>query len=634
MAPTLPKKLFFGGDYNPEQWSREVWHEDVRLMREAGVNLVTLGVFAWANLEVAEGVYEFGWLDEIIELLHEGGIGVDLATATASPPAWLTVKYPEVLPVNRSGVRLSHGGRQAYCTSSPIYKERATALASQLAARYGKHPGIVMWHVNNEYACHNAHCFCDVSAAAWRKWLQARYETLDRLNESWGTNFWSQRYHDWNEVQPPRETTMGTAPNPSMTLDYFRFSDDQILELYKAERDAIRAVDTEHPITTNFMSTYGALALNYFKWANEVDFVSTDHYLMAHDPDRHIDHAFGGDLTRGWAKGKPWLLMEHSTSAVNWQPVNRAKRDGEELQNAISHVARGSEGALFFQWRASIRGSEKFHSALVSHEGTTNRIWNQMVELGGKLAGLEDLAGTQTAPAEVAIVFDYESWWALSQPNLPSKLLDYPKFVQSWYRALWSLGVRVDIVSPEVTLAELAKFKLVLTPMTYLMSHDLEAKLLDYQANGGNLVTSFFSGISDETDAVKLGGYGGRYVREGFGLRVSEFAPIAEPAALSNGATAEIWQQFAAVTGAEVLATFTDGVAAGQPALTVRKTPNAAAWYVATWLEPNAAKEFFQKVVLELGIKQDGNEQTEVVVRGDMRFVFDHQRSTVEWSQI
>ncbi|MEN9752766.1 MAG: hypothetical protein RL670_457 [Actinomycetota bacterium] len=630
--PQLPNQLFFGGDYNPEQWSRDVLQEDVRLMREAGVNLVTLGVFAWANLEVAEGEYRFVWLDEIIDLLHANGIGVDLATATASPPAWLTVKYPEMLPVNRSGVRLSHGGRQAYCPSSAIYRERSTALASQLAKRYAKHPAIVMWHVNNEYACHNAHCYCDVSAQAWRKWLQERYQTLDALNTAWGTDFWSQRYHDWAEVQPPRETTIGTAPNPSMTLDYFRFSNNEILNLYKSERDAIRAHDSTHPITTNFMSTFGARELDYFEWADEVDFVSTDHYLMSHDPDRHVDHAFGADLTRGWARGKSWLLMEHSTSAVNWQPVNLAKRNGELVQNSLNHVARGSQGALFFQWRASQRGSEKFHSALVSHEGTNNRIWRSVVELGEKLAALAPVAASQTAPAEVAIVFDYPSWWALSQPNLPSRLLDYPNFVQSWYRALWALGIRVDFVPATVTHDELAKYKLVLTPMTYLMSDHLESALLAFQSSGGNLVTSFFSGISDPTDAVKLGGYGGDYVKTGFGLRVAEFAPLLEATKLSDGKTASVWQQFAEVIDAKVIATFADSVAAGQPAITVRQVEQAKAWFVASWLDAAAAQEFFAEVARELGLSRDGDAKTEVVVRGDTRFEFDHSNQGVTWS--
>jgi beta-galactosidase len=310
MTLALPSQLFYGGDYNPEQWSREVWLEDMRLMREAGVNLVTLGVFSWANIETSDGVYEFGWLDEIINLLHENGIGVDLATATASPPAWLTISHPEVLPVNYHGTRLSHGGRQGYCISSPIYKAKSGQLARKLAERYASHPAIKMWHVNNEYGCHNPICYCDVSALAWRVWLQKKYQNLDELNLAWGTNFWSQRYHRWEEILPPRETPVGTYPNPSMVLDYRRFSNDEILDLYLNERDEIRALDAVHPITTNFMSMKHTNVLDYWQWAGEVDFVATDHYLMADDRRNYVDLAFQADLTRGFAGGKPWLLMD------------------------------------------------------------------------------------------------------------------------------------------------------------------------------------------------------------------------------------------------------------------------------------------------------------------------------------
>ena len=275
-------------------------------------------------------------LDEIIEMLHENGIGVDLATATASPPAWLTKQHPDMLPVTAAGVRLSHGGRQGYCVSSPIYKAKAAALATQLAKRYSKHPAIRMWHINNEFGCHNALCFCSISADAFRVWLQRKYSSLDELNLAWGTNFWSQRYHNWDEIEPPRQTPEGTYPNPTQMLDYRRFSSDQILELYVSERDAVRAFDDVHPITTNFMSMKHSLNVDYWRMAQEVDFVSTDHYLIAEDPENYIDLAFQADLTRGFAGGKQWLLMEHSLKVIGQAKPDRTvimrHRVGEVLQ--------------------------------------------------------------------------------------------------------------------------------------------------------------------------------------------------------------------------------------------------------------------------------------------------------------
>lgn len=628
MAPALPNQLFFGGDYNPEQWPREVWHEDVRLMREAGVNLVTLGVFSWTNLETSEGHFDFGWLDEIFELLHANGIGIDLATATASPPAWLTKAYPEMLPVNAAGTRLSHGGRQGYCVSSPIYKRKAAELAGQLAKRYGNHPALKMWHINNEYGCHNPLCFCDVSAAAWRTWLQNKYDSLDSLNQAWGTNFWSQRYHEWDEINPPRQTPDGTFPNPTQMLDYRRFSSDQILDLFLAEKDAIRAIDSAHPITTNFMSMKHSLNIDYWRWASEVDFVATDHYLIAEDPENYIDLAFQADLTRGFAQGKQWLLMEHSTSAVNWQERNLAKADGEMISNSLAHVARGSNGAMFFQWRQSVSGSEKFHSAMVPHAGEDSRIFRNVKELGAQLQRLAPVSEALTQKANVAMVFDYQSWWALSQRNLPTTSIDYPQLAHDWYRALWKLGISVDFISPDVSPLTLAEYRAVLMPMTYLLSQSQERKFIEYVNQGGSLVASYFTGISDEHDAVKLGGYGGSLVRDCLGVMVEEFAPIRtnERVKLSNGAFGVEWSEFAKVTGAKAIATYQDGVAAGSVAV----AKNGKSWYLGTRLDDASLTKIFNELVGDLNIEGAGGDRIEVIRRGDFEFQIDHR--THSWN--
>jgi beta-galactosidase len=632
MTPAMPSQLFYGGDYNPEQWGREVWLEDMRLMREAGVNLVTLGVFSWTNIEIADGVFEFGWLDEIIDLLHQNGIGVDLATATASPPAWMTIANPEVLPVNHQGTRLSHGGRQGYCISSPIYKAKSGQLAARLAERYGNHPAIQMWHVNNEYGCHNPICYCDVSALAWREWLKERYVDLDALNHAWGTNFWSQRYHQWEEILPPRETPIGTYPNPTMVLDYRRFSNDEILELYKNERDAIRAVDSVHPITTNFMSMKHTSVLDYWQWASEVDFVATDHYLMADDPKNYIDLAFQADLTRGFASGKPWLLMEHSTSAVNWQDRNIPKAQGEMLANSISHVARGSNGAMFFQWRQSISGSEKFHSAMVPHTGERSRVWQSVKELGAKLHELKVLAGTETEAAQVAMIFDYQSWWALSQRNLPSTSISYPELAHDWYRAFWELGVRVDFVAPGSSAAALSNYKVVLAPMLYLLNTDDEQALIDYSTAGGSLVVSYFTGISSEVDAVKLGGYGGSLVREHLGVFVDEFAPVrlGETVKLSNGMFGSEWSQFATTSSAFELATYVEGVASGSTA--IARSASGRDWYIGTRLDDASNQQLFASLAADLQLEQNGGNGVEVIKRGGLELSIDHKTNQVSWT--
>lgn len=632
MSLELPAELFYGGDYNPEQWSREVWREDMRLMREAGVNLVTLGVFSWTNLETSEGHYDFAWLDEIFDLLNANGIGVDLATATASPPAWLTKAYPEVLPVTAAGVRLSHGGRQGYCVSSPIYKRKAAELASELVKRYGSHPALKMWHINNEYGCHNPLCFCDVSAESFRVWLQGKYLSLDDLNVAWGTNFWSQRYHDWSEINPPRQTPDGTFPNPTMMLDYRRFSSDQILDLFLAEKAAIRAVDSIHPITTNFMSMKHSMNIDYWRWASEVDFVATDHYLIAEYPENYIDLAFQADLTRGFAGGKPWLLMEHSTSAVNWQERNLAKADGEMLCNSLTHVARGSNGSMFFQWRASVSGSEKFHSAMVPHAGEDTRIFRNVRQLGAELQKLSKVAAASTNKAQVAMVFDYQSWWALAQRNLPTTSVDYPELAHDWYRALWKLGIQVDFVSPDVSPLVLAEYKAVFMPMTYLLSEQQERKFVEYVNQGGSLIASYFTGISNENDTVKLGGYGGTLVRECLGVRVEEFAPVhqTERVKLSNGFTGTEWAEFASAAPSQVVATYLDGVSVGSVAISKKDK----SWYVGTRLDDGAVFKLFQSIASDLRLNQVGGNGVEVISRGAIEFTINHKNKTYSWVEL
>lgn len=632
MSTWLPRQLSYGGDYNPEQWPREVWLQDVKLMLEAKVNLVTLGVFSWANIEVADGDYRFEWLDEVIELLHANGIGVDLATATASPPAWLTRQHPEVLPVNYSGTRLAHGGRQGYCVSSPIYKAKSVQLASKLAERYATHPAIKMWHINNEYGCHNALCFCDVSAEAWRKWLKDKYQNLESLNSAWGTNFWSQKYHDWHEIGTPSQTPDATYPNPTMFLDFRRFSNSEILELYKAERDAVKAFDTKNPVTTNFMSMKHSSNLDYWQWAEEVDFVATDHYLIAEDPENYIDLAFQADVTRGFAGGKPWLLMEHSTSAVNWQERNLAKAPGEMIANSISHVARGSNGAMFFQWRQSISGSEKFHSAMVPHAGKESRLWSSVVDLGQKLEDLAEIVNTPTKPAELAMIFDYDSWWALSQRNLPTTSISYPELAHDWYRALWKLGIRVDFIPPSCNPDQLKKYKAVLAPMLYLISDQQEQNLLDYAKSGRTLITSYFAGISNKYDQVKLGGYGGKLTTELFELYVEEFAPAkaGEIIQLSSGLSATEWAQRAVYQGQAEIDRFDSGQVKGEPAIVRASKGNG--WYVGTRLTDESCIKFFNSVIGELKVPRAGGDSIEVVERGGLIFEIDHKTNQVTWS--
>ncbi|MGW3955777.1 beta-galactosidase [Streptomyces sp. NPDC004752] len=562
----------YGADYNPEQWDKATWHDDIRLMREAGVNLVSLGIFAWSWIEPRPDVFDFSGLDEIMALLHEAGIAVDLATPTAAPPLWFFHAHPESLPVTADGRSLAPGSRQAYCPSSPAYREHAALITRCLAERYGEHPAVVMWHVNNEYGNGNAHCWCDTSADAFRTWLRATYgDDLDALNDRWGTTFWGLRHSDWDQVIPPRTST-GSLP-PGLWLDFYRFSDAEHRACFRAERDILHTHSPGRPVTTNFMAGNLRWA-DYWRWAREVDIVSNDHYLMAEDPHRTAELALAADLTRGLAGGRPWLLMEHSTSAVQWQSRNLAKAPGEMARNTLTHLARGADGTLFFQWRQSAYGVEKWHSAMVPHGGEDTRIWREAKDLGAAVARLADLPDSTCPPAEIALLLDYEAMWALELPNRPSADMTYHPVVRAWHRALWTAGLSCDLVPAP------GDQRLLLVPSLYALSSTTARLLEEYVARGGHLVVGPFSGLADPDDRLHPGPCPGA-LRELLGLRVDEYLPLAagQSVGLDDGSIGRLWaERVIPDPGTEVETRFTDGPAPDGPAVLRRGT----ARYLAT----------------------------------------------------
>jgi beta-galactosidase len=597
VTAALGGRLAFGGDYNPEQWPESVWAQDVALMRKAGVNLVTVAVFSWALIEVQPGRYEFGWLDRVLDLLHGGGVAVDLATATASPPPWFTANHPETRLVDEQGLPRSFGARQGFCPSSPVYRDAAAALAGRMAERYAEHPAVVLWHINNEYGCQNWHCYCDVSAEAFRRWLQQRYDDLDALNDAWGTSFWSQRYTEWAQIPAPRRVAYNTFANPSMRLDWWRFSSDELLACYRAEAAAVRR-SARQPLTTNFMGM--RKPHDYWSWTGDLDVVSNDHYLMAEDAANYQDLAMSADLLRSLAGGRPWLLMEHSASAVNWQKRNLAKAPGEMRRNSLQHVARGSDGALFFQWRQSRAGAEKWHSALVPHAGTDTKIWREVVELGADLQRLAEIAGTRPDPAQVALVFDWSSWWAAELDSHPSVDVTVRPVVRRWHDSLWRANVAVDFARHG---ADLSAYRVAIVPVQYLMSDAAAAALRSFVHGGGSLVVTYFSGLVDEHDRVRLGGYPGA-LRDLLGVRVEEFFPLAARASvrLSRFGSGRVWSELGRAEGAEVLATYDEGPVAGSPAVTRARVGAGSAWYVGTELADDARATLLSLVLEEAGV--------------------------------
>lgn len=597
-------RIAFGGDYNPEQWPPEVWREDIELMKRAGVNLVSVGIFSWALLELDDGQFDFGWLDRILDQLHRGGIAVDLATATASPPAWLVHAHPEILPVDQHGHILSFGARQSWCASSPVFRSYSLRLVEAIGRRYADHPALAMWHVSNEFGCHNSRCYCDVSAEAFRGWLAHRYhKDIDAVNDAWGTAFWSQHYTDFRHIGPPRLAP--THPNPGQQLDFARFSSDELLAQYIAERDVLRAITPDVPITTNFMVTGlpvpGAKDMDYSAWAEQLSLVSNDHYLREGDHEPHIELALSADVVRGISGGHPWMMMESATSAVNWGQVNQPTSPGEMRRHAMSNVARGADAICFFQWRASRAGAEKFHSAMLPHAGPATRVFTEICRLGAELDLLGEVA-TSTIDADVAILHDWPSWWASELDSHPSQQFSYRETVLAHYRALWRRGVTTDVVPVE---SELTGYRVVLVPALYLVEDSTVERITAFAKAGGTVIVTFFSGIVDSNDHIRLGGYPGAF-RDLLGITVEEFGPVpaGQLLALDDGNSATFWTEDLTVTGAEAVVTVVDGPFPGRPAVTRHQLPSGGvAWYLATQLDPTALDEVIDRICVEADLR-------------------------------
>jgi beta-galactosidase len=576
--------LAYGGDYNPEQWPPEVWREDVALMREAGVNLVTVGVFSWGLLEPRPGVFDFGWLDEVMDLLAGAGVAVDLATPTAAPPSWLAHEHPETLPVDGEGRRIAFGARVHYCPSSPVYRHYAARISERLAARYAAHPALAMWHVCNEYVGFG--CHCPVSVAHFRRWLAERYGDVEALNDAWGTAFWGQRYDSFDHIGTPGpRSRLISGPNPGQLLDFQRFNDAAALECFTAERDVLRRHTPHLPVTTNFMGSFKHL--DYWRWAAEEDVVSLDIYPKPWDEEGPLLAAYNFDLMRSLRGGRPWLMLESATGNNLTGGRNSARPAGQLRPRALQALARGSDSVMFFQWRASAAGAERFHSAMVPHGGTRTRTWREVLALGRDVERLAALSGGACDPAEVAVVWDWESWWALEGPDHPSSDLRFAARVLDHYRPLWHANIPVDFVRPQ---ADLSRFRLVVVPNLYLVDDAAADAITAYVREGGHLLMSYFSGIVDEHDRVRTGGHPGAF-RELLGIHVDDFNPLQPGHTLGldhagHTGTATDWQDVIDLEGAEPLAAYADG----HPAATRHAFGAGTATYLGTTPDPDTMR--------------------------------------------
>ncbi len=603
----LPK-IWYGGDYNPEQWGPDVWKEDERMFKLAGIDVATVNVFSWAMIQPSEETYDFAQLDETIDRLYKSGVYVCLATSTGAHPAWMARKYPDVLRVDVQGRKRRFGGRHNSCPNSPTYRKYAARLAGKLAERYKDHPGLLIWHVSNEYG---GYCYCDNCAAAFRVWLRERYKTLDELNRVWNTRFWGHTFYDWEEIVVPNELSEEWGGNRTnfqgISLDYRRFQSDSLLECYKLEYDEIKKHTPNVPVTTNLMGFYPEL--DYFKWAKSMDIVSWDNYPSLDTPVSFT--AMAHDLMRGLKSGAPFMLMEQTPSQQNWQPYNSLKRPGVMRLWSYQAVARGADTVMFFQLRRSIGACEKYHGAVIEHVGHEHtRVFREVAELGRELDQLGDTLLDARTEAKIGIVYDWENRWAIELSSGPSVALNYVNEVHKYYDTLFQMHVESDMVSVE---EDFSKYEILIAPVMYMVKPGFAKKVEEFVAGGGTFVTTFFSGIVNENDLVTLGGYPGE-LRSVLGIWAEEIDALL-PGRTNQIVMKEAWGALSGqyecgllcdlihAEGAEVLAEYGSDFYQGMPVVTVNQFGKGRAYYVAS--SPDAAflQGFLKNLCEEKGIQ-------------------------------
>ena len=566
-------------------------------MQKAGITAATVGVFSWVSLQPAEDRFTFEWLDEVIDGLHAHGINVILATPSAAQPAWMSQAYPDVLRSDANGVRKQHGQRVNYCPNSPNYRRLSADMARRLAERYGQHPAVILWHVSNEYG---GACYCDTCAGKFREWLQAKYGTLDELNARWWTRFWGHTYTAWDQIMPPRENAEFLTHG--LNVDYFRFMSDSQLDCYRNERDALRAITPDIPITTNLMGAYKPL--DYRRWAQEMDVVSWDCYPNPnHAP---ADIAFLHDLTRGLKDGQPFLLMEQTPSSQNWQEINALKRPGVLRLWSYLAVAHGADSVLYFQWRRGRGGCEKLHGAVIEHAGREDtRVFREVSQLGAELHTLGDQVIGAAVDARVAILFDWDNWHALDDAIGPVRDKRYLDTVRKHYAAFYRKNVAVDVVFAD---SDLSNYEIVVAPMLYMVKAETAQQIEAFVAKGGTFVTTYMSGLVDENDLAFENGYPGPLSKV-LGVWIEEIDALYEDQTntivMADRSGAYPCRHIADVVHAEsaqVLATFGSDFYAGMPAVTRNAYGSGAAYYIASDADPAFLDPFYRDVLQQKGI--------------------------------
>ena len=597
-----------GGDYNPEQWldRPDILKKDIEYFKKAHINTVSMGMFSWAVLEPEEGRYNFDWLEDVINNLYKEGIYTILSTPSGARPKWMADKYKEVLRVDPDRTRRFFGGRHNHCYTSPVYREKIYNINKKLSEHFGKHPAVILWHISNEYG---GECHCPLCQEKFREWLKEKYGTIENLNSSWCTTFWSHTYNSFDQIESP--SPKGENALHALTLDWKRFVTDRTVDFMRHEISAIRAGGSELPATANLMYDYDGL--DYKKFKDVMDIVSWDNYPSWHKKDEYttaVDGAMQHDLMRSIRKA-PFLLMESCPSATNWKPINKLKKPGMHLAASLQAVAHGSDSVLYFQLRQSQGASEKFPGAVIDHYGGDDtRVFREVTEVGEALEQIREIVGSEIK-CQAAVLYDRENDWALKDAQGPrNEDMHYQECVQKQYRALRRKGCNTDIITME---HDLSDYKLVTVPMAYMFYHGYAEKLCTFAENGGTLVISYWSGLVDETDKCYLEGtpHG---LMEAAGIRTEEIDALYDweenhgipetgnHLGITKSYTCKNLCEFAKVSDAEVMMRYSEDFYQGYPVLTHKKYGKGHVYYVAADMEAAFYEDFLGRAADEAGV--------------------------------
>ena len=608
LFPKIPV-LLHGGDYNPDQWldRPDILEEDIKMMKKAGVNTATVGVFSWSALEPQEGNFQFGWLHDIMDKLYENGIYTVLATPTGARPAWMDEKYPSVLRVEKDGRRNHHSGRHNHCMSSLEYRALVEKMDTKLAQEFGSHPGLILWHISNELG---GECYCDSCKKRFQEYLREKYHNnIEELNKQWWTSFWSRRFDSFEQIEPPYDN--GEHSILGLNLDWKRFNSWNMKDYLAFERRVLKKYTPQVPATANFMKLFEQL--DYVDLAKEIDIISWDGYpSWNNDYETPVDTAaelsFDHAVMRSLKKDKPFMLMESTPSLVNWHSVNKLKRPGILRASSIQTIGCGSDTVQYFQWRKGRGAAEQFHGAVVDHLGRDDtRVFKEVSEVGELLKKLAPVTGSRVA-SKAAVLFDWSNRWAIKDmQGMAHDTKNYEKEVRKFYNIHLKKGINADIVFP---LEDLSSYSLVVLPMYYAVSKEAGAWLKEYVKNGGTVVATYLTAYVNENTLAYLGGFPGAGLGEVFGLYAEELDtlyPTDSNAVLmkdGNKAIVKDYCELIKLTGAEVLGTYESDFYAGMPAVTVHSYGNGKAYYIGTRMEEEDLIKFFTPIWSECGIKE------------------------------